>query len=92
MQYSSRSLLVISFKYSSVYMSIPNSQFILFFNHRIGDSLGFSEFQSFPSINSLILLLLCYCVSSSYCCVFGKNRTEMMLYPFEGVHDVDTYC
>ena len=54
-------------------MSIPNSQFILFFNHRIGDSLGFSEFQSFPSINSLILLLLCYCVSSSYCCVFGHS-------------------
>lgn len=54
-------------------MLIPYSQFILFFNHSKADSLGFSEFQSFLPQNSLILLLLCYFVSSSYCYIFGHS-------------------
>lgn len=54
-------------------MLIPYSQFILFFIHSKGDSLGISEFQSFLPINSLILLLLCYFVSSSYCYIFGHS-------------------
>ena len=54
-------------------MLIPYSQFILFFNHSIGDSLDFSEFQSFLPINSLILLLLCYFVSSLYYYIFGHS-------------------